>query len=72
MFQGKRGLSLETLQHKRASSSVQGRISSFALSCGGKCRVPLELRVTWGTTRAYSGKSELLLRCEGHLGIPRA
>ena len=39
---------LEKLQRKRASSSVQGRISWFAWSCGGKVRVPLELRVDLG------------------------
>ena len=48
MFQGKRGLSLETLQRKRASSSVQGRISKFALSCGRKSRVPLQLSLDLG------------------------
>ena len=47
-LQGKRGLSLETLQHKRVSSSMQVRISSFAWSCGGKLRVPLELPVDLG------------------------
>ena len=44
-LQGKRGLSLETLQHKRVSSSMQVRISSFAWGCGRKLRVPLELPV---------------------------
>ena len=47
-FQGKCGLSLETLQHKRVSSSMQVRISSFAWSCGGKLRVPLRLCVDLG------------------------
>ena len=56
-LQGKCGLSLETLQHKRASSSGQARISSFARSWGGKLRVPLKLPVN-------------LEGCEGHLGIP--
>ena len=36
------------LQHKRASSSVQGRISKFALSCGRKSRVPLQLSLDLG------------------------
>ena len=40
-----RELSLEMLLCKRASSSMQGRISWFAWSCGGKLRVPIELRV---------------------------
>ena len=47
-FQGNRGLSLETLQRKRASSSVQGRISWFAWICGEKLTVPLELHVDLG------------------------
>ena len=44
-LQGKRGLSLETLQHKRVYSSMQVGITSFAWSCGGTRRVPLELPV---------------------------
>ena len=44
----KRGLSLEMLQHKRASSSVQGKISWFAWICGEKLTVLLELRVDLG------------------------
>ena len=47
-FQGKRGLSLEMLQRKRASSRVQGRISWFAWICGEKLTVLLELRVDLG------------------------
>ena len=43
-----RGLSLETLQHKRASSSLQGRLSWFAWSSGRKLRVTLELRFNLG------------------------
>ena len=43
-----REFSLETLQCKRASSSVQGRISWVVWSCGGKLRVPLELPVNLG------------------------
>ena len=39
------GLSLEMLQRKRASSSVQWRISWVAWSCGGKLRILLELHV---------------------------
>ena len=38
-----REISLETLQRKRASSRVEGRISWFLSSGGGKLRVPLEL-----------------------------
>ena len=43
-----RGLSLEMLQRKRASSSMQGRISWFVWSYGGKLSIPLELRVDLG------------------------
>ena len=39
---------LELLQRKKASSSVQVRISSFAWSCARKLRVPLELHVDLG------------------------
>ena len=42
------GLSLEMLQRKRASSSMQGRISWFAWICGEKLTVPLELHVDLG------------------------
>ena len=41
-------LSLETLQLKRASSSVQERIPWVAWSCGGKFSFPLELHVDLG------------------------
>ena len=43
-----RGLSLEMLQRTRASSSVQGTISWFAWSCGGKLMLPLKLCVDLG------------------------
>ena len=36
-----REISWETLQHKKASSRVDGRISWFLWNCGGKLRVPL-------------------------------
>ena len=52
-FQGKLGLSLEALQSKRASSSVQGRISWVVWSCGGKLRVPLELPVDLGDCSCF-------------------
>ena len=59
---------------KRASSSIEGKISWFFSSCGGKFRVPLELR--WGP-RGPQGpdcvaaeKSGLFLRCEGHFEFP--
>ena len=58
------GLSLETLQHKRASSSGQARISSFARSCGGKLRVPLKLPVDLGNRSCFirEFRSALALR----------
>ena len=52
-IQRKRGLSLEMLQRKRASSSLQLRLSSFAWSCGGKVRVPLELPVDLGDPSCF-------------------
>ena len=63
-FQGKRVLSLETMQRKRASSSVQERISSFAWSCGRKLRVPLELPVDLGDDSCFlrEVRSSLALR----------
>ena len=52
-FHGKCVLSLKTLQRKRASSSVQVRISSFVWSCGGKLRVPHELPVYLGDPSCF-------------------
>ena len=49
-----REISLETLQRKRASSRVEGRISWFLSSCGGKIRVPLELRGDLGDPLVFS------------------
>ena len=37
------GISWESLQRKRASSRMEGKISWFLWRCGGKLRVPLEL-----------------------------
>ena len=51
---------------------MQGRISYFGWSCGGKFRVPLELCVELGDLCVSSGKLDLLWCCEGHLGIPHA
>ena len=65
------GISLGTLQQKRASSRIEGRISWFFSGCGRKLRVPLELR--WGRQGAAfvaSAKSSLHASCEGPLGIP--
>ena len=63
-FQGKRGLSLETLQRKRASSSVQGRISWVVWSCGGKLRVPLELRVNLVDPLVFPQRSQISVGVE--------
>ena len=51
--------SLETLQRKRASSSVQGRISWVVWSCGGKLRVPLELRVNLVDPLVFPQRSQI-------------
>ena len=63
-FQGKRGLSLETLQGKRASSSLQVRILSFEWSCGWKIRVPRKLPVDLGDHSCFlrEVRSPLALR----------
>ena len=67
------GLSLETLQRKRASSSMQGRISWFSWSCGGKLRVPLALHVDLGNPLVSPQGSQISFGiARGHLGIPRA
>ena len=47
-FKREGALSLKMLQHKRASSSMQGRISWCAWRCGGKLTVSLELHVDLG------------------------
>ena len=52
-FQGKRGLSVETLQRQRASSSAQEKISSFAWSCGGTIWVPLKMSVDLGDCSCF-------------------
>ena len=65
------GISLETLQQKRASSCVEGRISWFFSTCGSNLGIPLTLQ--WGPqgpTLGASGKSSLLASFEGPLGIP--
>ena len=67
----KGGISLETLQWKRASSRIEGRISWFCSSCGRKLGVPLELwQGPQGTTRVASLKSSLHVSWERTLGIP--
>ena len=57
-------LSLVTLQHKRASSSVQGRISWVAWNCGRSLGFLLSCVSTWGTRSCLlrEGSSPLALR----------
>ena len=70
-LKGEGGISLETLQRKRASSRVEGRISWFFSSCSRKLQLSLELqRGPQGPARVASGKSSLHVSCEGPLGIP--
>ena len=67
-----RRFSLETLQCKRASSNVQGRISWFAWSCGEKLRVALELCVDLGDPGSVTlwPIQWLRLNVEGASSIP--
>ena len=65
-----RGISWETLQRKRTSSRVEGRISWFLWSCGGKHRVSLVLRGNLGDQLMFPQEVRSAFKCEGHLGIP--
>ena len=70
-FKRECGISLETLLWERASSHVEGRISWFFSSCGGKLGVPLEFQ--WGSqgpARVASEMSGLFSSCEGPIGTP--
>ena len=70
-FQRERGISLETLLWKRASSHIEWRISWFFSSCGRKLGVTLQLRRgPLGPARVALEKSGLFLSCQGHIGIP--
>ena len=70
-FQRERWISLVTLLWKRASSRLEGRISWFFLSCGGKLGVPLKLRQgPLRPARVASEKLGLFLSCDGHIRIP--
>ena len=65
-FKRKRGISLEMLQWKRASSRDDGRTLWFFSSCFGI----LDLRRgTQDASRVCPGKSNLHSCCEGELGI---
>ena len=57
-----REISLETLQRKRASSRVEGRISWFLSSGGGKLRVPLELCGDLGPPLMFPQWSQISFR----------
>ena len=71
-FKRECGISLEMLQRERASSRVEGRIPWFSLRLGVKFGVPLELRRgLQSPARIASGKSGLILSCDGQLGIHR-
>ena len=64
------GISLETLQWKRTSSRIEGRISLFFSSCGSKRGVPLDLRRgPQGLASFASAKSILHASCEEPLRI---
>ena len=78
-FMGERGIPLETLLWKRASSRVEGRISWFFWSCGGKLGFPLEFRrrpqgpariasENSGHFPSYKGTSGLLSSCCQQIG----
>ena len=65
------GISLKMLQRKRASSSVEWRISWCFSSFFRKHGVPLEIRRgPHELTRVATGKSSLHGSCEGPLRIP--
>ena len=69
-FKREHGVSLKTLLWERASSRIEGRIPWFSLRLGGKFGVPLKLRCgPQGPARIASGKSGLILSCDGHLEI---
>ena len=70
-LKGEGGISLKTLQWKRTSSRIEGKISCFFSSCCGKLGVPLELQLGFqGPAHVASGKSSLHASCEGPLSIP--
>ena len=70
-FKREGGISLKTLQWKRASSLVEGRISWFFPCCIRKLMFPHELqRGPQGPARVSSGKSSLHASFKGPLWIP--
>ena len=60
-------ISLKTLQLERASYHVEGRISWFLWSCGGKLRVPLELRGDLGDPLVFPQGSQICFQTRGAL-----
>ena len=62
-----RGISWETLHCKRASYCVEGRILWFLWSCGGKLRVPLELRGDLGDPLVFPQGSQICFQTRGAL-----
>ena len=65
-FKRELGIALKALQEKMASSHVDGGISWFFSSCGGRLGTPLQVpRGTQGASRVALGKSSLHLSCEG-------
>ena len=54
-----RGISWETLQRKRASSHVEGRIPWFLWSCSGKLRVALKLHGDLGGPLVFPQGSQI-------------
>ena len=59
-------IALKALQGKMASSPIEGGISWFFSCCGGNLCFPLELQQgPQVTSNVASGKSSLLLSCEG-------
>ena len=70
-FKRECGVSVQTLLWKSASSRIEGIISWFFSSCGGKRGVPLELqRGSQGLVRVASDNSGLFSSYEGPVGIP--
>ena len=61
------GISWETLHCKRASYCVEGKISWFLWSCGGKLRVPLELHGDLGDPLVFPQGSQICFRTRGAL-----
>ena len=70
-FRSEHGISLETLLWKRASYRVEGRISWFFSSSGGKLGVPFKLQQQpQGSAHVASEKSDLFWSFDGDIRIP--